>query len=69
MYVPLIFSCPTDHVPNWQPRLLLGIVEAQSVNVKNTTFSPCVGCSEGLHAFRFFFEKHLHQVDNAPTLG
>ena len=27
-----------DHVPDWQPRLVLGIVEARSVNnVKKTT--------------------------------
>ena len=26
-----------DHVPDWQPRILLGMVEARSVNVKNTT--------------------------------
>ena len=25
-----------DSVPDWQPRILLGMVEAQSVNVKNT---------------------------------
>ena len=24
--VPLIFSCPADHIPNWQPRILLGMV-------------------------------------------
>ena len=25
--VPLIFSCPADHVvPDWQPRILLGMV-------------------------------------------
>ena len=35
--VPLIFFCPADHVPSWQPRLLLGMVEARSVNVKKTT--------------------------------
>ena len=35
--VPLIFFCPADHVPDWQPRVLLGIVEAQPVNVKETT--------------------------------
>ena len=23
--VPLIFFCPADHVPDWQPRVLLGI--------------------------------------------
>ena len=33
---PLIFSCPADHVPVWQPRILLGMVEARSVDVKNT---------------------------------
>ena len=35
--VPLIFFCPADHVPDWQPRTLLGMVEARSVNVKKTT--------------------------------
>ena len=35
--VPLIFFCPADHVPGWQPRILLGMVEARSVNVKKTT--------------------------------
>ena len=44
--VPLIFFCPADHVPDWQPRVLLGMVEARSVNVKKTTtttviYSPC----------------------------
>ena len=37
--VPLIFFCPADHVPDWQPRLLLGMVEARSVNVKKTTIT------------------------------
>ena len=40
--VPLIFSCPADHVPDWRPRIL-GLVEARSLNVKNaythTTYS------------------------------
>ena len=64
--VPLIFFCPADHVPDWQPRVLLGMVEARSVNVKKTTTTnkndhnnifPLLtgGCSEGLDAFRFFF--------------
>ena len=35
--VPLIFLCTADHVPDWQPRVLLGMVEARSVNVKKTT--------------------------------
>ena len=30
------FSCPADHVPDWQPRILLGMVEARSVNVTST---------------------------------
>ena len=33
---PLIFSCPPDHVTHWQQqRILLGMVEARSVSVKN----------------------------------
>ena len=36
--VPLIFPCPADHVlPDSQTRILLGMVEARSANVKNTT--------------------------------
>ena len=27
--VPLIFFCPVDHVPDWQPRILLVMVEAR----------------------------------------
>ena len=38
--VPLIFFCPADHVPDWQPRILLGMVEARSVDVKKTTTLP-----------------------------
>ena len=36
--VPLISFCPADHVLDWQPRtsIVLGIVEARSVNVKKT---------------------------------
>ena len=37
MDVPLNFSCPVDHITDRQLRILLGTVEAQSVNVKNTT--------------------------------
>ena len=32
-----LFLSPVDHVPDWQPRILLGTVEARSVNVKKTT--------------------------------
>ena len=41
--VPLIFFCPADHVPDWQPRVLLGMVEARSVNVKKTTTTTAGG--------------------------
>ena len=40
--VPLIFFCPADHVPDWQPRVSLGMVEARSVNVKKTTTTTTV---------------------------
>ena len=43
--VPLIFFCPADHVPDWQPRVLLGMVEARSVNVKKTTTTTTTGCT------------------------
>ena len=41
--VPLIFFYPADHVPDWQPRVLLGMVEARSVNVKKTTTTTTSG--------------------------
>ena len=34
--VPLIFSCPRDHVADWQPRPLLGVTEARPVTNVNT---------------------------------
>ena len=74
--VPLIFFCPADHVPDWQPRVLLGMVEARSVNVKKTTTTtttieallssqPMIppGCSEGLDVFSFSF-KNLQYVQH-----
>ena len=33
----LFLSSRPRTVPDWQPRILLGMVEARSVNVKNTT--------------------------------
>ena len=36
--VPLILSRPTDHKPDWQPRIILGMVKARWVNnMKNIT--------------------------------
>ena len=34
--------CPADHVPDWQPRVLLGMVEARWVNVKKTTTTTTI---------------------------
>ena len=48
--VPLIFSCPADNVPDWQPRILLGMVEARSVNVMNTRMSTCGEVGSDVHA-------------------
>ena len=31
--------CPADHVSDWQPGILLGMVEDRSVNAKETTTS------------------------------
>ena len=35
--VPLIFSCPEDHVQNWRPPILLGVVEAKLVKCQEHT--------------------------------
>ena len=35
--VPLICFCPADHVPDWQPRIVLGMVEARSVSEENNS--------------------------------
>ena len=34
--VVLIYSCSAHHVPDWQPRMLLGLVNARPVGAKNT---------------------------------
>ena len=56
--VPLIFFCPADHVPDWQPRVLLGMVEARSVNVKKTTTTTCV---------QIFLKNALWDIVRFPT--
>ena len=51
----LIFFCPADHVPDWQPRVLLGMIEARSVNVKKTTTTTTVaGSLELTNSSRFW---------------
>ena len=52
--VPLIFFCPADHVPDWQPRVLLGMVEARSVNVKKTTTT--------VHAYSLQYMDSVHST-------
>ena len=53
---PLTLVPLCDHVPDWQPRILLGMVEARSVNVKNTTSIPLVVTNRSM-------------VDNPVILG
>ena len=60
--VPLIFFCPADHVPDWQPRVLLGMVEARSVNVKKTT------TTNGIFLTFFFFCPADHVPDWQPRV-
>ena len=43
--VPLTFSSPAGHVSDWQLRILLGMVEARSVNVKKTTTTTTIRTS------------------------
>ena len=42
-----IFSCPADHIPDWQRRILLGMAEARSVTVKNIYWKEYVGVEAG----------------------
>ena len=55
--VPLISFCPADHVPDWQPGILLGMVEARSVNVKRRRTTTTV-----LHPLPVDF-IHRHPFD------
>ena len=80
--VPLIFFCPADHVPDWQPRVLLGMGEAQSVNVKKTTkkttttintlLAICVTIHTYIHGCyvvcRYIFSNFLEYVNSTYYL-
>ena len=59
--VPLIFFCPADHVPDWQPRILLGMVEARSVNLKKTTTTTTI------RYVVCWTEKDQKNIYKAPT--
>ena len=60
--VPLIFFCPADHVPDWQPRVLLGMVEARSVNVKKTTTTCTTSCCKVLNSSSMASDKAEKQI-------
>ena len=67
--VPLIFFCPADHVPDWQPRVLLGMVEARSVNVKKTTTILCM-CVCVCVFFPFILDiKFVRRTSRGHTVG
>ena len=59
--VPLIFFCPADHVPDWQPSILLCMVEARLVNVKKITTTDMYYLKKNLNAPRPF--------DHPPVRG
>ena len=68
--VPLIFFCPADHVPDWQPRVLLGMVEARSVNVKKTTTTNAAVhiCMNRKSLRDMQIQIKIHTVYTAPFL-
>ena len=59
--VPLNFFCPADHVPDWQPRVLLGMVEARSVNVKKTTTTTGANQDSELEHVQTKLDTEFHQ--------
>ena len=63
--IPLIFSSPANHVPDWQPRILLGMVEARSVNVKNTTTTTTAHSSPVYAACVLY---NINLTDRASTI-
>ena len=68
--VPLIFFCPADHVPDWQPRVLLGMVEARSVNVKKTTTTTTGPVAPFSHINYWYCEVGMCKVSRGSrTIG
>ena len=62
--VSLIFFCPADHVPDWQPRILLGMVEARSVVVVVVVFTlKAVPVST-----QYFLTSVLVQLTRTPSV-
>ena len=71
--VPLIFLCPPDHVPVWPPRILLGMVEDRSVNVKNVRarthivfVSHISTCINSLVSVQKARERHIYWSIKLP---
>ena len=68
--VSLIFSCPADHVPGWQPRILLDVVEAQSVIMKNTqTYTHNPTCIDWLHFRTVSYARELISLSMCYSQG
>ena len=61
--VPLISFCPADHVPDWQPRIVLGMVEARSVNVKKATILSVVS-----YSLEFLVQKYCIPVITTSSI-
>ena len=60
--VPLIFSCPAGHVQDWQPRILLGMVEARSVTVENTTTTTTTTTTKMVSSSRITLPSYCSMV-------
>ena len=68
--VPLISFCPADQVPDLQPRIVLGMVEARSVNAKKTTttnsqhiYRQIIGCKDKTCSW------HLNGFPDGSNIG
>ena len=59
--VPLISFCPADHVPDWQRRIVLGMVEARSVNVKEPKNNICI-YGQPTHSFHSQVEYGTYSI-------
>ena len=64
--VPLISFCPADDVPDWQPRIVLGMVEARSVNGKKTTTTTTITYSRYSNTLSYRHDS-WELLSDAPT--
>ena len=64
--IPLIFSCPADHLlPDWQPFLLL-VMMARSVNVKNTHTHSTTSSDSSRSTYYRISHSHLFKETRRP---